>query len=174
MSLNTILLEIGDYIPYLYSLVFLVSIAMSRKLTSLSIIVILLAVAEFAMHSARDPIRELLNDKTIEYIVRLSAWIVFWTLVDLFIIIVLQKVHQWLNLAKTRELMVVQGCYLLIMCLHLMFFVNAWFVQISFIDTAYRLAIPIVNITIAVYLLVELLLYARNSRADKTDIPHAF
>ncbi|UAA37386.1 hypothetical protein KIH87_11740 [Paraneptunicella aestuarii] len=157
--------EVAVNTSYLYSLVFLVGIALFKKQTSLVITSTFLAIAEFIMQAINDPVREFFNDKSVEYVLRLSGWIVFWSLVALFIIAMLQKVHQWLNIAKGRELKVVQSCYVVVILLHGMFYINAMFLGTTILDMGYRYGILIMNIGIALYLLTELLIQARKKYA---------
>ena len=75
MSVVPILLEIRDWLPFLYSLLFVVSIGVFKKHTSLSLIVVLLALFEFISNAITLPLLDIMNDKSIDYVIRLSAWV---------------------------------------------------------------------------------------------------
>lgn len=155
--MNERVLEIGSYLPYLYSLLFILSIGIFRKHNSLSLIVVVLAIAEFAMITVRDVLVEVMLDKSIEYVIRLGVWVLFWSIVDLFIIWLLQKSHEWLNLTKGKELKTVQGAYILLIGLHFVMFINRMIIQVEPLDMLYQFGVPIINFTIAAYLMFNVL-----------------
>lgn len=167
MTLHNTLLEFNSYLPYLYSLVFLVSIGVCRRINSLTIIASFLALTEFMSNEAIYPLLDILNEPSIEYIVALSAWAVFWTLVALMTVVILQKVHQWLNVAKERELKTVQGFYLFIIVLHIIDYTNSVFLKVDWIAYLYSIAIPTTFISIAGYLLFELAKHARQAYVNR-------
>lgn len=157
MHINELVLEIGSYLPYLYSLLFVVSIGIFKKHTSLSLIIVILALAEFAMEATTLPLLSTLNNKSIEYVIRLGVWVLFWGMVDLLIIWLLQKTHIWLNISKGKELKFVQGAYILLIALLLVHFINRVVTEISIVDLVYHFGVPIINFTIAAYLLFNVL-----------------
>lgn len=158
-----------DYLPHLYMVMFMVSIGTTKQQTSLSIIVILLSVTEFAMNSVAGPLREALNDKSIEYVVRLSAWIMFWCVVNFLVVLILQKSHEWLNLAKGRVLTTVQVMYGVLVILQLEYFINAMFIKAPILNTIHYAGIPATTLIIGVYLLFELILSLKANYANRDD-----
>lgn len=157
--MNTIqlLLEIRDWLPYIYSLLFVVSIGVFKKQTSLSIIVVLLALFEFTSNSITLPLLELMNDKSIDYVYRLSAWVGFWMLYVYAQIVLLQKAHIWLNVTKGKELVFVQSGLLGIILLFMLYFTNAMFLKSKVVAYIPQFGIPALNLSIAGFLLFAML-----------------
>ena len=143
--------------PYIYSLLFVVSIATFKRLTSLSIIVVLLALFEFTSNEITYPFLDLVNDKSIAYAYRLSAWAGFWMLYVYAQIVLLQKAHIWLNVTKGKELVFVQWGLLSIILLFMVSLIDRIFIQNSVLDILYRLGIPALNLSIAGFLLFAML-----------------
>ncbi|MCY7295049.1 hypothetical protein [Alteromonas sp. a30] len=139
--------------PFIYSLLFVVSIRSFKQYTSLSVIVVLLALFEFASNAVTLPLLNALNDKSITYFYRLSAWVGFWILVDAAIIQTLQKAHVWLNVSKGKELVIVQWAYTVLICLLTMYYLNALSLNSEIIARIPQIGIPIINLSLAGYLL---------------------
>ena len=157
MTLIDFLLKIEVAFPYIYSLLFVVSIATFKRLTSLSIIVILLALFEFASNEITLPFLELMNDKSIDYVYRLSALIGFWMLYVYAQIVLLQKAHIWLNVTKGKELIFVQSGLLGIILLFMLYFTNAMFLESKVVAYIPQFGIPALNLSIAGFLLFAML-----------------
>jgi len=157
MSVVPILLEIRDWLPFLYSLLFVVSIGVFKKHTSLSLIVVLLALFEFISNAITLPLLDIMNDKSIDYVIRLSAWVGFWVLSNRLIIELLQRAHEWLNITKGKELVMVQGAYIGLISLLAIDFINQITFKTIVIDVLYRFGIPTINLSIAGYLLFAML-----------------
>ena len=157
MSISHYLVEIESILPFLYSLLFVVSIGVFKKHTSLSLIVVLLALFEFISNAITLPLLDIMNDKSIDYVIRLSAWVGFWVLSNRLIIELLQRAHEWLNISKGKELVMVQGAYIGLISLLFLYYLNAIFVDSSILSVIPRLGIPTINLSIAGYLLFAML-----------------
>ncbi|MCY7294604.1 hypothetical protein [Alteromonas sp. a30] len=156
-QVNKVLLEIGSYLPYLYTVLFLLSAATSKKLNSASIIVVFLALAEFVMYPINEPLLAYFNEVGLTYTFRLCAWVVFWVTVAYLQIYLLQKLHIWLNVSKGRHLEVVQYGISGIIALFLIVLVNQLFFKVEALELLYRLGVPFINFAIAGYLLYAVL-----------------
>lgn len=157
MSLHALLTEIHVVVPYLYSLLFLVSIGVFKKNTSISIIVVILALFEFIASSITFPFLEFLDGDDIPYYMAMALWVGFWVSVDVFIIYILQKAHFWLKINKGPELVYVQGAYLGLISLLALHYINRMIIKVDAIDLIYHYGIPAINLSIAGYLLFALL-----------------
>lgn len=157
MSVVPILLEIRDWLPFLYSLLFVVSIGVFKKHTSLSLIVVLLALFEFISNAITLPLLDIMNDKSIDYVIRLSAWVGFWVLSNRLIIELLQRAHEWLNITKGKELVMVQGAYIGLISLLALHYIDRVFTRSDIINVVYQFGIPTINLSIAGYLLFAML-----------------
>ena len=157
--MNTIQLlsEIRDWLPYIYSLLFVVSIGVFKKQTSLSIIVVLLALFEFTSNGIFTPFLELVNDKSTAYVYRLSAWVGFWMLYVYAQIVLLQKAHVWLNVTKGKELVFVQSGLLGIIILFMLYLTDRLFIKNDLLHQVYQFGIPALNLSIAGFLLFAML-----------------
>ena len=164
--------ELCNYLPYLYVVMFLLCIATSKKLTSLSITIILIACAEFIIDAVAPPLSAISSDRTLEYVVRVSVWTGFWTFSYMIIGIVLHKSHDWLNLVKGRA--VKQVHYLLagLAALEWLGYVNAFFIKQEFIKTLYALGIPALGLLLGVYLFIELGLSIKDKYVNRTNLTY--
>lgn len=156
-QINHVVLEIDSYLPFLYTLLFLLSAATSKKLNSASIIVVFLALAEFVMQSVTGPLLTYLNEVKLTYAFRLCAWVAFWVTVARLQIYLLQKLHVWLNVSKGRYLEVVQYGISSIIALFLIDLINQLIFKVEALDLLYRLGVPFINFAIAGYLLYAVL-----------------
>ncbi len=163
------LLEICNYLPHFYVLMFIVSIGTMKQQTSLSITIILVALAEFIMDSVSGPLLSAMSDKSIEYVVRASIWTSFWCLFYLACVFVFQKFHEWLNLTKNRILISVQLLFGSLSILELARYLDAMLLKTDFIKTIYAAGIPIIGLTIGIYLFSELLLSIKATYANRSD-----
>lgn len=161
MALKQLLIEIDSYLPFLYSLVFIVSIGVCRRVNSLTIIAAFLAILEFISSAVTLPLLNVLNEREIERVVAFSAWSLFWTLVALFTVVMLQQIHVWLNIEKKRELKTVQGFNVFLIILYLVDYTNSIFIKSDWLAYFYSIAVPTTFISIASYLLFELAKHAR-------------
>lgn len=152
MHFNEIVMELDSYLSYLYSGLFLVSLAVFKKHTSLSITIVLLALAEFVMQGITMPLLQIVSDKSTPYIIRLGVWLMTWICIDLFVVYMLQKAHEWLNLSKGIELQIIQGAFIAFMVLHLIHFIDRMLIRSDVLGLCYQFGIPLLNFSIAGYL----------------------
>lgn len=155
--LNEGLLNLGSYLPYLYTVLFLLSAGISKKLTSLSIIVVFLALAEFVMYPINGPLLAYFNELGLTYTYRLCAWVVFWVAIARLQIHLLQKLHEWLNVSKGKALERVQYGISGIIALFLIDLINQLIFKTEILDWLYRFGVPFINFSIAGYLLFAVL-----------------
>ena len=80
MSWNEAALNIAKSLPYLYTLLFVVSIGTTKHLSSLSITVVVLALAEFFSATLNAPFIELIYDQDIEFVLRVGIWVIVWSI----------------------------------------------------------------------------------------------
>lgn len=157
MSLHSALLQLDSIIPFLYSFLFLVSIGVFKKHSSLSLIVVILGLAEFAMHSITMPFLNFLDGDDIPYYMAMALWVGVWVAIDVFIIYILQKTHFWLKINKGPELIFVQSAYFGLIVLLSINYINRMLIKSDAIELIYNLGIPSINLSIAGYLLFALL-----------------
>ena len=81
----------------------------------------------------------------------------FWVLSNRLIIELLQRAHEWLNITKGKELVMVQGAYIGLISLLFLYYLNAIFADSSILSVIPRLGIPTINLSIAGYLLFAML-----------------
>jgi len=151
---------------------FFLCIANSKKLTSLSATIILVASAEFIMDAVASPLFAIASDKTIEYVVRVSAWTGFWTFFYMIIGICLHKAHDWLNLAKGRAVKNVHYLFASLAAAEWLGYVNAFFIKQEFIKTVYAVSIPALGLLLGVYLFIELGLSIKDKYVIRINVTH--
>ncbi len=169
--------ELCEHLPYLYLVIFIVSLGTSKQQTSLSITVILMATSEFIISSVNGPLLAALNDKSIEYVVRVSAWTSFWCLFNLTYVCILQKCHEWLNLGKGRVLITAQVSFGVLSLFELLRFLDAMFFNVVSINNVsvkdiYTASIALIGMFVGIYLLVELLLSIKDSHVHRVNRLH--
>lgn len=164
------LIELCNYLPYLYIAMFVGCIGITKKLTSLSITIILMACTEVLLDAAEIPLFSLVSDKSLEYEVRVGIWLMFWTTCYFVAVFILQKFHDWLNLVKGRAVYRVQALLTAAIAVELITFTNTIFIKTTFIKQMYTAAIPILGLLIGVYLFIELGLSIREKYADHNII----
>ena len=155
MSWNEAALNIAKSLPYLYTLLFVVSIGTTKHLSSLSITVVVLALAEFFSATLNAPFIELIYDQDIEFVLRVGIWVIVWSIFSFLVVLILQKCHEWTNTSKGIELKIVQAAYVISIVLHTLMFVNQMLVHLTFLDRIYNFGIPFINFSIAGYLLLQ-------------------
>ena len=162
------LIELCIYLPYLYIAMFVGCIGVAKKLTSLSITIVLMACAEVVLDAAEIPLFAFVSDKSIEYAVRVGIWMLFWSYCYLLAVFILQKSHDWLNLVKGRAVYRVQALLTTAVGVEVLTFINTMFIKTAFIKQIYTVAIPLLGLLIGVYLFIELILLIREKYADHT------
>lgn len=168
-ELRSILLNIANFLPYLYTCVFILGIAICRQFNTLVIIACALTMSEIVTSRITQPLLTLLNHDSVEAVVAYGAWAVFWSGWALGTIWLMQQLHIWLNVRKFDELKIVQMCYLFLIALHTIDFLNSLIFQQSWLATAYSLAIPTTNITIGAFILFKLYQHYEVERDDRRE-----
>lgn len=158
MSINEIVLSFDSGLPFLLTVVFFVGVKAFRQNTSLTVIAVVLALAEFSMHSIRDPLWGWAHkNSAINYEIRLMGWFGCWIICDLIVLKLLHRTHEWLNITKTKEVKVIQSAYLSLAVFHLIAFSNRTGINVKLIDYMYQFGVPIINLSVALFLLIALL-----------------
>lgn len=165
MSLTLLytLQELCNYLPYLYVLMFILGIGIHKQLSSLSIIIILMACAEFIMDTTGSSLLKALSNRGLADGVGMSIWALFWCYLYAMAVLVFEKSHHWLNLSKGRELITIQALFGLATVIQIIDFVNIMVFQIQAIYIVYEAGIPLIGLAIGVYLLAELLLSIKDN-----------
>ncbi len=156
-GIDEYLAKLGDFLPYLYSLLFFVSIGVSKRATSLAITVLVLAMAEFFMNGLRDPVLAFASDEQFNYEARLAVWYGCWVVGNVAIVFALQYTHVWLNVTREREASIIILVLMGYVVMHSIGFFNRVFVDIPAISLFYQIGIPTLNVGVAVFLLYSML-----------------
>ncbi|MCY7295834.1 hypothetical protein [Alteromonas sp. a30] len=157
MSWNEAALSIAKSLPYLYTLLFVFSVGTTKHLSSVSIIVVILALAEFFSATLNTPLIRFIYDQDVEFVLRVGFWVILWSIFSFLVVLILQKCHEWTNTSKGKELRIVQGAYVISIVLHLLMFLNQMLIHMSILDRVYNFGIPFINFSIAGYLLLQVL-----------------
>lgn len=169
------LIELCNYLPYLYIAMFVGCVGIDKKLTSLSVTIVLMALVEVLLDAAEIPLYSLVSDQSIEYEVRDGIWTMFWSFCYLFAVFIMQKFHDWLNLVKGRAVYRVQALLTAAIGIETITFANTVFLKTTVIKQMYAAAIPVIGLLIGVYLFIELSLsirekYARHATATSRGV----
>ncbi len=157
LDLDNYVLAFDAYFPFLYSVLFFVSIGVLKRTTSLALTVLVLALAEFTMSAIRDPVWAFASDQSINYEVRLAAWYGCWFLCNIVIAFVIQYIHVWLNITRGREASIILLVRMGFVVMHFISYFNQAFLDVQVIETVYQIGIPMLNLGVAVFLLYSML-----------------
>lgn len=163
--------ELCKYLPYIYTLLFFLNIAVHKKMSSLSITLILVACAEFIIDSITSSPLMALNDPSVEVIIRLSTWLLFWCYFYALCVFLLEKSHVWLNVSKSRTLVITESVFAVLIALELLHFTMAYFFQNSHLVSIYHFGVPIIRLSMGVYLLSQFLLSIKDHYVSRTHTP---
>jgi len=153
--------------PYLYVFMFLLCIGVQKQLSSLSVTIILVACAEFAMDALASPLLTALNDKSMTYEVRMSMWALFWCYLYAFIVLAIEKSHHWLNIGKGRALFFVQVLFGISAILELIEYVNALVFKTGILAEVYDFGLPTIGLAIGLHLITQLLLSIKDRYVNR-------
>ncbi|UAA40143.1 hypothetical protein KIH87_07295 [Paraneptunicella aestuarii] len=158
MGLDELSLLFGDYLPFLYTVVFFIGLKAFRQNTSLTMLALVLALAEFSMYVIRDPLWAWANkNPAVPYDIRLLGWYGCWVVCYAAMIILLLKVHEWTNITKSNPVTYVQQALWGQGTLQLIMLANALTFNLKPISLFYQFAIPITNVFIALYVMYAIL-----------------
>lgn len=161
--------ELCNYLPYLYILMFVLSLGLYKQLTSLSLTIILVACAEIFMDAIASPLLTALNDKSVDAIIRLGIWLMFWCYFYALCVYALEKSHIWLNISKGRTLVIIESVFGVLILFELLYFANAFFIQSNAVKAVYHAGLPFAGLSMGVYLFSELLLSIKDHYVSRSN-----
>lgn len=170
-SLIFILRELCKYLPYLYILMFIVSIGIHKTMSSLALTVILLACAELIINSITHPLRIALYDQSVDTVIRLSIWLLFWCYFYALCVFILEKSHVWLNISKNHTLVVTESLFAAMIILELLHFTTAFLLTNSDIRSIYHLGIPLISLSMGIFLFCQFLLSIKDHYVSHSYTP---
>lgn len=160
--------ELCNFLPYLYILLFVLSIGVHKQISSLSITIILVACAEFIMDAVAGPLFTAVSDTSVDDVIRLSVWMLFWCYFYGLCVYVLEKSHIWLNISKEKILVIIESGFALLILFELLYFANAFFIESIHIELFYNAGLPLVGFSMGIYLSFQLLLSIKDHYVSRT------
>lgn len=149
------LFAIGDFLPFLYIGICLVSVAHFQITTSLSIATIILCVSEFAHAIIRDLVWN--NLSFLDPDTARIAWTGLWFSLNFVTAWIIYRVHVWRNVAISTDTMVVIWSRIIHNILLSLRYLSAITIKSEFVATLYQYAIPAINIGLGIYLIIALI-----------------
>lgn len=149
---QVLLTEIGDCMPFIYSLIAIISLRFFRRYSSLLITVLVLDIGQFSMNVIRDPLWAIVSQP--EETRGALIWSGTWICCNGALVWLLHKIHIWCSIAKSR--IAHQASYVLafMSILQTLKFADSLFLQMPAVMLMYQVAIPTVNIGLALYIFV--------------------
>lgn len=135
----------------------MVSIGVYKCATSLTIVSVILALGEYSQEVIKRPLWEFVADNSYDYDLRIMAWVGVWVVTYTIMIVTLHKLHIWLNVTKSKEARVVQWILTGSLILQILKYLDEILISSKAMLMLYQFGIPIINLSLAVYVLYVLL-----------------
>ncbi|UAA39833.1 hypothetical protein KIH87_05620 [Paraneptunicella aestuarii] len=154
MSLETVF-AIDDFLPFLYIIICLVSVAHFQMTTSLSLLTTVICIAEFANNAVRSPVWDSLPylDPDIARIV----WTGLWVSINFITVWVVYRIHVWRNIAISTEAYAFNWLLITQNILITLRYLSAITVKSEYYAIFYQYIIPISNVGLGIYLIFALI-----------------
>lgn len=155
-EINEVIFQYYGIIPFLYSLIFVASIGVYKCATSLTITSVVLALGEYAQEIVKRPLWEFVAESSIEYNYLIMLWVGVWIVASTIMIIILHKLHVWLNVTKSKVAQVVQWVLVVSILLQIIKYLDEILIQSDSILLLYQFGISCINICLIIYMLYSL------------------
>lgn len=162
MFLQDYLLRVDDVFLYLCSLSLIASFIVFREFNSHTLTTIIVIVSEAISSKIQVPLMSFSRYLGVE-LGRLS-WYGTWFLIALFVVYILFKTHEWLNISTSVVSDRVGKFFIAYASLQALGYTDAFFFQSSVLDLIYRYGIASITISITLILFWELKREKMNGR----------
>lgn len=154
-SIQEVLFGIDDYLPFLYSVILVVSIAFFKRFTSLLFVAIVLTIGEFGMNTIRDPLWAFIDSLSFQH--ANLMWFGTWIFCNALLVWVLHKLHIWGNVSKSTVAHQVSYVMAALSILQLIKMIDALTYQFEPILWVYQFSIPAINVGLGAYILLVMI-----------------
>ncbi|MEO3678498.1 hypothetical protein ABGI61_05640 [Rheinheimera sp. FR7-31] len=158
-TIEAVLFELGKWVFVAYFLMFLLSVMLERKVSSLVITLMVLALANGAMTASTPMLYNIASQTGLFY---KFIWYMAFVCVDGIAIYLLYKFHRLLKQNVGSVAQLVGSCFFLLASIQSLRFFDRYVTDTELLQPFYQYGIPIINVALVPIILMMWALQQRN------------
>jgi hypothetical protein len=163
-TIETVLFDLGKWVFVAYFLLFLLSVMLERKVSSLVITLMVLALANGAMTASTPMLYNIASQTDLFY---KFIWYAAFVFVDGIAIYLLYKFHRLLKQNVGSVAQLVGSCFLLLASIQTLRFFDRYVTDTELLQPLYQYGIPFINVVLVPTIIF---MWALQQRAENNSV----